>query len=133
MLTGGWHAVPRTLSSENSVLDGVVKGGSVSPRGKFMSCNPTFLPGSPDAASSGIQLFRPWILGENSPFTPREAVPGSYAVPATILLCASPLPLQVTSSHDSPMTHFMILPMTHSTTRSMTRPCLTLDPPPPRS
>ena len=26
-------------------------------------------------------------MGENSPFTPREAVPGAYAVPATILLC----------------------------------------------
>ena len=96
------HLLSHTYAPcEISVIDGVVKGESVSPPWKFTSCHPTFLPGSPDAAYSGIQLFRPWILGENSPFTPREAVPGSYAVPATILLCASPLPLQVTSSHDS--------------------------------
>ena len=40
-----------------------------------------------------IQLFRPWIMGENSPFTPHE-VHGAHVVPATIFLCASPLPLQ---------------------------------------
>jgi len=41
-----------------------------------------------------IHLFRPWIMGKDSPFTPHAPVPGAYAVPATIMLCASPLPLQ---------------------------------------